>query len=241
MDIISMMMSKSKPLAYTEKGKVLTFYLKDLTEDSVIFQGLVKVTDDVVDLTKAKRAEITIEADGEAGEVLEFTDFTIETVNESSLHITCLNAEGDAIAMCIHETFEGYQKGTYIVPVYAARIEFADTIHPIDPKYIPGAVLPVVELSTPLLYENGFLATLNESESSSIESVGNRPFYLIVKITTQDIDGITYGVICTHSSGRNQDGQLVYVHSGTLVFEGKVLPLMIFKEEGAWSAILVVE
>lgn len=182
-----MMMNKSKPLAYTEKGKVLTFYLKDLTEDSVIVQELVKVTDEVVDLTKAKRAEITIEADGGAGEVFEFTDFTTETVNESSLHITFLNAEGGAIAMCIHETFEGYQKGTYIVPVYAARIEFADTIHPIDPKYIPGAVLPVVELSTEIHEDSNnaiYSVSLTSEETILTENTcaAGVPFVLKCKV-----------------------------------------------------------
>ena len=131
-----------------------------------------------------------------------------------------------------------YRDGSPDTEIEMYRITETKTI---DPKYIPGAVIPVVELSTPLLYENGFLAALNESESSSIESVGNRPFYLIVTITTLNFNGRTYGVICNHTSERDVDGQLEYMYSGTLVFEGKVMPLMIFKEEGVWNAVLVME
>lgn len=47
-------------------------------------------------------------------------------------------------------------------------LEFPETIHPIDPKYIPGAVLPVVEIATDI---GGTLTELNDFESARLDEV----------------------------------------------------------------------
>lgn len=62
-----------------------------------------------------------------------------------------------------------------------------ETIHPIDPKYIPGAVLPVVEITTAITVDG---AELTAEEAAKLDSLNGMP--CIIK-TNQN--GIVFNVV----------------------------------------------
>lgn len=57
-----------------------------------------------------------------------------------------------------------------------------ETIHPIDPKFLPGVVLPVVELTSVGPHEDGESITLSESDCAKLNAVGRMPFIMTVKL-----------------------------------------------------------
>lgn len=76
-------------------------------------------------------------------------------LEELGLNGTMLIYDNNAWFACvIYESTDAVTAGTYVIDnmegdgykFYTSCIK-AETIHPIDPKFIPGAVLPVVELS----------------------------------------------------------------------------------------------
>ena len=175
-------------VGYTEPGKVLSFSVADSNDDGFIFGGCVKVTDEGVDLTTAKRVTVTPEQGGEASEVVELTEFTVKHSTESGFISDMLVANDDGedfdVAWCVHETVCEIQKGTYLLITENTRLELDETIHPIDPKYMPGAVLPVVELSeetcNALLV--GETATLTEAEAAVFMAAKDNINPVVVKI-----------------------------------------------------------
>lgn len=73
--------------------------------------------------------------------------------------------------------------GTYVAHAdigYVTRVEY-ETIHPIDPKYIPGAVLPVVELTTEVSVANKNGTVLTADETAEVARVLSEYDYAIVK------------------------------------------------------------
>lgn len=82
--------------------------------------------------------------------VLSASDLTIETPNE---HIVSISYMGVPGVYVIDEKNEvGVSAGTYVLSElrYASCVTkiVTETIHPIDPKFLPGVCLPVVELGT---------------------------------------------------------------------------------------------
>lgn len=72
----------------------------------------------------------------------------------------------------------------------------AETIHPIDPKFLPGAVLPVVELSTVPSTEG---SPLTEAETAAIVEMAQNSTPIVLKF--HDSDGAYYGVVCSYLGG----------------------------------------
>lgn len=62
---------------------------------------------------------------------------------------------------------------------YVSYVEFAETIHPIEPKYLPGVCLPVVELTTmiPVLEssDSGSEASLSDVENNALNNAVGLP------------------------------------------------------------------
>ena len=82
-------------------------------------------------------------------------------------------ALGVALAAVIPETDTTNEPGVYVFrgeTDYISYIEFAETIHPIDQKYLPGVCLPVVEIAD--------ISRLTESENSAVSACIGMPCIL---------------------------------------------------------------
>lgn len=108
------------------------------------------------------------------------------TLSESG-GITFLNADG-ASFVCIvtGDNDIGASPGTYATQnewYYVSRIEVTETTTPIDPKYLPGVCLPVVELTTAPT-EQG--AQMSAEESAKLDEALALGLPIAVKGTMPD-------------------------------------------------------
>jgi hypothetical protein len=177
MDIISMILSRNQsgePLASTEPGAVYTFdgnaEGKEFNENG----SQVKIADVSPDLNKLVKVVGLM-----GGQQLEIpkADFEVRTfsdgVQAAIYQETAMVSVNDgALWVFCNPDAEGY---------FVSRIEFAETIRPIDPKYIPGAVLPVVELTTELSAANVDGTVLTADETAKVAEVLSENDYAIVK------------------------------------------------------------
>lgn len=135
----------SQRVGYTEPGKVFTF--DGDTTGKYVVGNMVKLSDAPLDLTKVKSVTVT---------GIESTPITYDA---SALTVVDIEA-GSYLALddlptvlyCPEDTFndegEEIPKGTYTffdVGIYVSRVEFEETIHPIDPKYLPESGVGYVE------------------------------------------------------------------------------------------------
>lgn len=119
-------------------GKVLTYDFSTLTEEDITPNGFVKISDETVDLSKV------VEVIGDTGEEkLVYTEFTVGIFDEefaNSCTHSCLFSKEESIPMVMVVTSdkEGlYPVGTYVIyDLLRGYIKFAETVHPIDPKYL---------------------------------------------------------------------------------------------------------
>lgn len=192
-------MQKNGGMGRTEKT-VLTYDGNDYGKDFVLMNSgfFVRIAD-VIDPTTIK--EVTGVSDG--------TEMTIsaDTLNvEKSIHdngsvIYGVYYDEILFIVILSESIgEGMSAGTYVLSMpnkqmYVSRIE-CETIHPIDPKFIPGAVLPVVELET-VLKEDGTGVALSESDCSVMNEVSATGMPFVLKCLTDD-DGFLCGVMSAY-------------------------------------------
>lgn len=98
-----------------------------------------------------------------------------------------------------------------------------ETIHPIDPKFLPGVCLPVVELETELSKTE---VELSENDVAKLEAIDHlSPFVLkghfggyYLAVTTHCFDFSAYGVAMVNG--------VVYLESAGAI--------MLTKRDGAW-------
>lgn len=142
MDIISMILSQNRggeKIAYTEPGKVYTYDgnaegKQTISIDGITFTVIAK------DAPSLKRAVKVVFTDSNG--IYEFTEFDVATDNRQ--------VEGIQLAECIQFTLGDFTMPglyrssdglllafSYSGVGYCSCVEFASTIHPIDPKYIP--------------------------------------------------------------------------------------------------------
>lgn len=142
-------LSESGQVGYVESGKVFTYDGKG--EELFEYKGLhyAKVANEFFDLNNLIKATITFD-DGSQAEITK-DSITVESYESTSGVLQEATAKfGDMSAIGV--VADGLAEPGAILVFhesggYISRIEFAETIHPINPKFIPGAVLPVVELS----------------------------------------------------------------------------------------------
>lgn len=89
-------------------------------------------------------------------------------------------------------------KGTLVYATkaqYVTRVEFAETIHTIDEKYLPGVCLPVVELETVVV--SG--ATFTDAENAALTAAKEAgvPFVLkcVAQLSDEQIAAVAIGQI----------------------------------------------
>ena len=97
-------------------------------------------------------------------------------------------------------------------------IEKAETIHPIDPKFIPGAVLPVVELS--------HAESLTAEEQAQLTYHAERAEPIIVKVV---VDGLTVAsFVCEYLYYGEDEAACSYSNLNVAVFTRSA--------DGTWTA-----
>lgn len=178
------MLGESGRAGYSEGGEVLTF--DGDTSKKEVFAGVfyaVKLTDKYMDLNQVD--SITIIAGDESGT---FTKPNIAVSVDSGIQV--LNYEALIFLTAVAENIPdiGVTKGVYVVlneveglPCYATNVKFAETIHPIDPKFIPGVCLPVVELST--IITGG--ATFTDAENAALNEAAATGLPVVIKFDVE--------------------------------------------------------
>lgn len=215
MDILTLAMAKAysdSKGGYTVPGKVITWDGDTANKDTFDNAGqlLYRVTDTVVDLAKAARIEISGEKYDAPGSIpVEGIGMAIfhPVSNETALVVTVLlDVEADGGSL---------RKGTYFAEDVRS-IETHETIHPIDPKFLPGVCLPVVELSTAEtteLYNNGSVE-LSEEAFKTVKMAYAQRMPLILSAWTEEYNGMTSvgQLLCQidHNSG--------YIYSQEYIF-----------------------
>lgn len=106
-------------------------------------------------------------------------------------------------------------------------IKTLETIHPIDQKFIPGAVLPVVELTTVPTVEG---AALTEEESAQMDEIVTMGMPIVLKLQHGG------AVITTLLSRLLASDSTLF--SSYILLEGTALKIMIAKDDN-WTIALV--
>lgn len=244
MGLISMILSKNngggEPLAKTERIKIVTYdgnsEGKETVPGKYVGWGgneiFVKVADRA--LTKSEIDEISLVMRGEK------TSYS-ELIFEDFLGALLVNIGKFTFVVCITaEAVEkiGVPQGTYVLgnpEAYVSEI-VSVTIHTIDPKYIPGAVLPVVEISTVISEENNFVAMLSEEESAALEALSFSPCIIKFSVDSPNSFGGTLEFSayadCARPSGADSWGWMAECAQGTF---------QTMAEDGVWAAVFVVK
>lgn len=151
--------TNSQRLAYIEPAKTLTF--DGNSEDKETWDVMVKISEQFIDLSNAVSITMVV-----GGTEIQSTDI-IAYADDGTVSLFSTKTE-QMLAASIHPDsdigLDMGHSGTFVVcedMAYVSRIEFAETIHPIDPKYLPGVCLPVVvDLAKYEALNTGILYTL---------------------------------------------------------------------------------
>ena len=195
---------------YTSPGAMLTFD-GDTTNKVVIFEELevVKIFDDFLDLNNIKRIECIIQ-----GERNVFEKAGLAILEEDGIFGAGVVGIHLPLVFAVQENTQGAEPGVYaniagFPDVYVTRIEFAETVHTIKPKFLPGVCLPVVELDT-VPSSDG--VELSEGDIAKLTELGsNFPFVLKFKL------GITWTFLC-NGAATISDGEQLFVAGGSFIF-----------------------
>ena len=91
-----------------------------------------------------------------------------------------------------------------------------ETIHPIDPKYLPGVCLPVVELETAVTSTQ---AALSEEDGAQMDALNGEPAVLKLVAIVNGAEWALRGIAaCTNVNGILVYSIISYVESKLLVF-----------------------
>lgn len=125
----------------------------------MIDNTLVQISDTPIDLAKVNKVYmfVTDSVQSQTQEIPKDLLSVDESLGEFIHALVTDDGTGDVFPMVysVYTAQGDYKIGTYVLcvenpgdeTVWVSRIELAETIHTIDPKFIPGAVLPVVAIS----------------------------------------------------------------------------------------------
>lgn len=160
-------------------GKVYTFDGNTEGKYCIPESPMYKISNDTPDLSKVSSIRITTE-DG----IMDVPASQC-TINTDAGAPALLAGDLCAVIVVENNIFSDMEveNGLYVVcypddVFYTSSIEFAETIVPIDQKYLPGVCLPVVELSTEPTTEG---AVLTAEESAKLDKVAALKLPIIVK------------------------------------------------------------
>lgn len=177
MDMITLAMAKAysdSKGGYSKPGKVLT-YDGNKTGKPVIGDIMVKISDNPIDLNAVE--SITV-----AGVTVLKENFSVEGEDQGA----ALFMGGMVVVASYTEDVDVGDgnvatKGVWVAHSdtgYVSKVVLAETIVPIDQKYLPGVCLPVVELTTEPTAEG---AVLTAEESAKLDAVATLKLPIIVK------------------------------------------------------------
>lgn len=145
-------------------------------------------------------------------------------LGDPSFMLSFLDSTGDIFGLVVDAHPYAYIASmdgkAHTISVYQKK----ETIHTIDPKFIPGAVLPVVELSTTIT--DG--AVFTEEESAQLAAVMGMP--CIIKASLDGVD--TTSVVCMWSGTAD---------NGSFFFQLSTLIVNIFGDKKyPWQAVVAM-
>ena len=151
--------------------------------------------------------------------VLEKQHMTVQTV-ENTQGLRYTNAELEMEGLLLALIVNGYLAVLSDLndTDYVARIEFAETIHTIDPKFLPGVCLPVVELSTAVG------GALTEAESAKLNEVAATGLPCVIRFTFEGMQ------MAAAFSFTDMGGFPMYSHTFGTMF------IQIISDGTEWSA-----
>ena len=212
-------------------------------ETEVYDQKAIKVSNDFIDFSKAKA--ITIKYGGvevpytmdafkeEFGVMVDVYESSGVTFND--LYWENDDDQGD---VCTSRD-SGSEKGTYFIcdfmlpgisiPVNIISIDFGETTTPIDPKYLPGVCLPVVELSTEPGVGSG--AKLTSTECAALNDAFNDQMPIVCKCSLM---GITLSVPMLYVNSPSTS-------SGYMGMSGVGDISLTLQDDGAWTALFTAK
>lgn len=228
MDLITLAMAKKytdEKAGYSEKP-VLTFN-GNFTGKPLADGKFVKISDTPMDLNGMQKAIATVHPDfvdifGVATMEITKEQFTIQEADNGQYAIM----DNNVFVFSVTEAGGDFSVGIYVLaqvedgtPVmWISRIEFAETIHTIDPKFIPGVVLPVVELSTAVG------EALTEAENAKLNEVAATGLPCVICFT---MEGMQMSAVFSFT---DMGGLPMYSHTFGTMF------IQIVSDGTAWSA-----
>lgn len=193
----------------------------------------VKVCDYYVSAEELK--SLTMVAEIYNGEIVNAHTFKKDGLNFEDNEGICIVFEksGNPLMLSILDDSpeEGLTAGTYVyygegenTRGFVSSIEYgSETIHPIDPKYLPGAVLPVVELETAIVGSDTPVA-LSEAESALLDTVA--AMECPISVVLHPVEGASMNVPCLYSAS-----------GGATAYWGNVMgsSILLSNQSGAWT------
>lgn len=181
MGLITLAMAKkysNSKGGYVEPGKVYTF--DGNAEETENYNGIIyaKIASTAPNLHNVTKAVYTA-PDGSTVEILA-ENMNVEDIYGGQRIIASMMGQNISVIVLDDAGLWGYAQPGY---GYCSLIEFAETIHPIDPKYLPGVCLPVVEI--------GDMDAITASESVAFTAAAENGLPCVVKWFSEDGTGMS--------------------------------------------------
>lgn len=180
-------------------GKVYTFNGDTTGLETGYYNGiqLVMLADEYFDPNTIERIAVSV-----GGSVVELSkdQFWIEEVSDAiaTAHVVLTEFQGATVPIAlIQKSNDGSQKSFSVLAdpkynAFVARVKFADTIVPIDPKYLPGVCLPVVELNANLQAGE----KVPDDVAAKMTACIGMPFILKAEGYVEDQHAVSVSVAC---------------------------------------------
>lgn len=181
-------------------GKVLTWD-GDKNNEIELPDGIfIKRIADFVDMTKVE--SVTAEASGAGIITFSKSQLAVNTAGDGDFIQYTLLASDVPMLLSFNVGLEGVEAGTYVVSTGTGfrfiSATTSETIVPIDPKYLPGVCLPVVEFETVPTTEG---AVLSESDVKKLKALnGVMPFVGEFNILPVPLRMLMQGLCMTNGS-----------------------------------------
>lgn len=227
----------SQRIAYIEPGKVVlpetTVSIKEQSDGNVgIIGGLESPV--MVGIEEGKRYALSVDGllyyctpliEKEGDYEIRYIYTTMDTTDEAFLLLT--------------EVYENGVPLEYATQVRASvagdrtiLLSTTETIHPIDPKFLPGVCLPVVELSTVFVVGTSDAITIvDETDIKKLNDTISYGLPIVVKIATNMYDRIS-GVLYYVSDSASPDN---VSYSGIICNSAANAILGLTKYDGEWT------
>lgn len=189
--------TNSQRIAYSEgESKTLTWDGDTTNVEDLIDVSAVKLTDDLVDLNTA--SSVTLKLFDGGTETLKKDQFLV--VEEDGAQLLVFPDDERVLLISIPAEVEGVNgTGLYVhlhepdIYRFESVTIGTEVIHPIDPKFLPGVCLPVVELETEII-PDGSNIELTEAEGNALTATvaTGLPIVLKLRLGDQKLSAIAF-------------------------------------------------